>query len=135
MMQQCISRVKSPSDNARVHNPFDPTPRDPRAVILATYPVRGFNSIRALAIAAGVPQPTLSRYMSGATKDMELDNFRAIARALDLTVGQLLGEVPIHADPRVDHVLHVMERLSGPGRDALIATANALAITLGEPDQ
>lgn len=130
-MHQCITPVKSARQNAAVHNPYSSN-TDPRAIITSLYKTRGFRSIRALAIAAGIPQPTLSRYMKGDTQDMGLGHFRAIADALELTVSQLLGETPIHDDPRVDRVLRVMERLPGPGRAALVATANALADSLEE---
>ena len=131
MMHHCIIRVNHGRDNPSVHSNFR-IERDPRAIIEQLYPARGYRSIRALAIAAGISQPTLSRYMTGETHDMGMANFRAVADALEVTVSQLLGETPIFADPRVNAVLRVMERLPDPGKDAMIATANALSKSMGD---
>jgi transcriptional regulator with XRE-family HTH domain len=123
---------QAPHDNSAVHNPYEPQ-RDPREIIEDLRVSRGYRSNRALAIAAGVQQTTLSRYMAGETKDMEMANFRAIADALEVTVSQLLGETPIFSDPRMNTVLRVMERLPDVGRDAIVATANALCKSMGDP--
>lgn len=130
MMHQRIISVNTPSHNACVHSYRQEA--DPREIIAKLLPLRGFRSVRALAIAAGVSQPTLSRYMAGITKDMDLANFRAIAHALDVTMAQLLGEASLFEDDRVGNVVRAMGQLNDAGKDALIATANALAKTLGD---
>ena len=130
-MHQRIIPVNRATYDARVNRTPFAAP-DPRQVIQDLYPARGFRSLRALAIAAGVPQPTLHRYVSGQTQDMDMANFRAIANALGVTVSELLGEVPLVGDKRISGVLKVMERLPDAGKDALVATANALAASLGD---
>lgn len=60
---------------------------------------RGFHTVKALAVAAGVPQPTLHRYLSGEHHNMSVEHFVAVARALGVTVSELLGEVPLASAP------------------------------------
>lgn len=88
---------------------------------------RGIASPRALALRAGVSQPTLSRYLSGASADMEMQSWRQLARELGVTVSQLLGEQPIAPDDDIEYVLRAMERMPSDLRSAVAAAAEALA--------
>lgn len=99
----------------------------PRDIIRELIRRRGFASPRALALRAGVSQPTLSRYLSGQSEDMEMHTWRALARELDVTVSQLLGEQPLHQDSDIIHVLRAMETMPPNLRGALAAAADALA--------
>lgn len=103
---------------------------EPREIIRQLREKKGFTSDRALAIAAGINQPTLSRYLSGATDSMAIDNFRALAEVLDATVSELLGEVPIGAGGRVREVLRLLEALPEPEQQALLAAGKAMASVL-----
>lgn len=125
-MHQRITQVNPHCQNAGVHNHMRPV-GDSRQIIRQLLKSRGFNSPRALAITAGVSQPTLSRYLSGESDDMEMPTWRALADALEVTVSQLLGESPIGADPDIVSVTRAMERLPAPQRAALVAAANAMA--------
>lgn len=127
MMHQHITFVNLQPDNAGVNSHMSIRHGEPRQIIRTMLKSRGFRSQRALAIAAGVSQPTLSRYLAGDTDDMELQSWRALAGALDLTISQLLGESPILRDPAVDAVVRAMERMPEQHRAAIVAAANALA--------
>ena len=109
-MHERITLVKPRADNAAVHSSGE---RDPRDIIRALIDKRGFNSPRALALAAGVSQPTLSRYLARETEDMEMPSWRALAAALQVTVSELLGETPLMGDSAnaVRRHLQVMESL------------------------
>lgn len=129
MMHQRITAVNPIANNAPMHDRYATT-QDPREIILRLSAERGFTSARALALAAGLKQPTLSRYLAGTTKDMEMQNFRLLAETLGVTVSQLLGESPLFLDPRIDKVVRAMESLPEYGKDALSATAAALKLNL-----
>jgi transcriptional regulator with XRE-family HTH domain len=79
-----------------------------------------------LADACGVAQPTISRFLKGESQSMGLDKLEAIAGALGVTLGQLIGELPISANSRVATVLRAMEVLPDYKRDILAATATTL---------
>jgi transcriptional regulator with XRE-family HTH domain len=133
MMHQCIAAVNTCANNARMHTGYH-LEHDPRKIILRLSAARGFKSARALALAAGLNQPTLSRYLADTTKDMEMQNFRNLANTLGVTVSQLLGESPILHDPRIDGVIRAMESMPEAGIDALYATAAALKAKLKADD-
>jgi len=67
----------------------------PRALIEQLRSDRGFKTVAALAKAAGIPQPTLSRYLSGRHASMHPEHWVSLAGALGVTVSELLGETPI----------------------------------------
>lgn len=106
---------------------------DSRKIIDALRIARGFTSARALAIAADIPQPTLSRYLAGTSETMELQNWIALANTLEVTVSQLLGEVPIDLDPKILQVTQIMDRLEEWQREVMVMTANAMAAALPPP--
>lgn len=91
---QTHHRRKTTAQNAPVHS-YAQAPRDPRDIIEELLVKRGFRSLRALAMAADVQQPTLHRYMNRKTDTMDVNNFLAIAQALGITLSELMGEVPL----------------------------------------
>ena len=130
-MHQSIKPVKHCPHNASVHmSDAYTTVMDPRKVIKKLMEREGFKSDRAAAIAAGISQPTLNRYMTGKSEDMEVASWRALARLFDVTVSQLLGETALDSDPQVQSVIRAMERLPAAEREALVAAANAMAASI-----
>lgn len=125
MMLQNIKTVNRRPQNASVHR--RPPPTDPRKIIESVRLARGFPSVRALALAADVQQPSLSRYLAGKSADLEMATWRALADTLGVTVSQLLGEQPLETDAHVATVLRAMERLPEAERYALAAAAAAMA--------
>lgn len=104
-----------------------PSSADPRQIINDLRVKRGFTSTRALATAAGISQPTLSRYMNGTSDVMEVANFWALARVLDVTLSELLGEVPLSNGGRVAEMARIMRTLPESSQRAIIAAAKAMA--------
>jgi len=99
----------------------------PREVIERLRQAKGFPSLRALSVAAGISQPTLSRYMAGTTDAMGMDSFVALAECLEVTVSELLGEVPIDSGTRrLRELMSIMEQLPEPERAALLAAGQAM---------
>lgn len=82
-----------------------------------------------LAAETGVPQPTISRFLSGTNNSMELENLHALARALDSSVSALLGEIPLVADAKIARVARVMETMAEYKKDAVVAVVNSLVDT------
>jgi predicted XRE-type DNA-binding protein len=76
---------------------------------------------------SGVPQPTISRFMNGETQFMQLDNLAALAKALDSTVAEIIGERPLQVDLRTRRVLKAMEVLPDYKKEVLVNTAETLA--------
>lgn len=88
---------------------------------------KGDISDNAIARLAGVPQPIISRFLSGDTQWMTLDNLAAIAQALDSSVAEVIGERPVSDDPKVRRVLKAMQDMPEYKKDALVGSAEALA--------
>lgn len=132
MILERITCARGAPQNADVNrNPY--SHGHPRDIIRRLRDLRGFASDRALALAAGIPQPTLSRYLSGVSQDMELSNFAAVAGALDVTVSELLGEVPLGLNLKAREIVRILERLPEPEQAALVAAGAAMAAALGKP--
>lgn len=102
-------------------------PADPRDVIARLRDARGFKSDRALAIAAGIQQPTFARYMSGQSRTMEVANFQALALTLGVTLSELLGEVPIASSVVVRELSKLLATMSNDQREQLLRVAKALS--------
>lgn len=128
MILQRITTASGLANNAFMHI------RDPRAIIRELRSKRGFTSDRALAIAAGIPQPTLSRYLSGKAETMELASFQALARTLGVTVSELTGEVPIDDRPDAKRWTAVLSQLDETSEAALYAAAMAMAASRPKPN-
>jgi len=112
-------------ENALVHNEY--SIREPRKLIEDLRVKLGFASMRALAIAADISQPTLSRYMAGTTDTMEMANFVKLAAVLEVTVSELLGEVPLSSGSKIRELAKIMDSLAEPEREALLAAGRAMA--------
>lgn len=108
-----------------MHNPYSLP--EPRQVIEELRVKRGFASSRALAIAAGISQPTLSRYLAGTSENMGIASFVALAKVLEVTLSELLGEVPISSRKEVRELTRIMDALAEPERQALLAAGRAMA--------
>lgn len=128
MILQRIVGASCFENNARMHQ------ADPRDIIRQLRDKRGFTSDRALAAAAGLPQPTLSRYLSGQARTMELASFQALARVLEVTVSELTGEVPLDERSDVRRLSSIYEDLDEPAKAALLAAAAAMAASQGKRD-
>lgn len=128
MMRHRIGPRQASADNTFSDMKYDA--RDSRQIIEALRVARGFTSARALAIAADIPQPTLSRYLAGTSETMELQNWIALANTLEVTVSQLLGEIPLDLDPKIVQVTRIMDRLEEWQREVMVMTANAMAAAL-----
>lgn len=111
--------------DAFMHRPSAPV--DPRANIRRLRESKGFTSDRALAIAAGIAQPTLSRYLAGTTDSMDFANFQALASVLDVSVSELIGEVPMGSESRLKELLDIMNNLPEQERKAWLAAGHAMA--------
>jgi transcriptional regulator with XRE-family HTH domain len=101
----------------------------PRDIIKKLMVSRGFASGRGLALAAGVQQPTLARYLKGTSDTMEMETFAALADALGVTVSELIGETPLSDGGRMKQLLALVEKLPEPQQDALIAVGKAMSET------
>lgn len=99
---------------------------DPRERIRELRVARGFRSDRALALAAGLEQPTLARYLSGKTKEMTVENLEALARTLKVTLSELMGEVPLSSRAIVGEAEAVLRQLSDDQLRQVIDVARAL---------
>jgi transcriptional regulator with XRE-family HTH domain len=129
-----LARITSASGarkNARVHNPYKLG--DCREIIERLRIERGFTSVRSLAIAAGIPQPSLHRYLAGGSETMELASFGALARVLDVTLSELLGEVPISSRKEIHELRRIMDALAEPEREALLAAGRAMVEVTKRP--
>jgi transcriptional regulator with XRE-family HTH domain len=93
MILESIGCATPPRENAPVHKYV--TQRDPRDIIKALQEKHGIASVRQLAIKAGIQQPSLSRYLNGQSKTMEVESFQALAELFGVTVSELLGETPM----------------------------------------
>lgn len=83
-------------------------------------------SQRRLAELAGIDQPSLNKYLNGQTQDIMAGNLVSIAGALGVSVAYLAGESP-ERDAKVATVVRAMEALPDYMKDAVVATAAALA--------
>lgn len=80
----------------------------------------------ALAREVGLPQPTVSRFLKGDSKTMEVENFQAIAMFFGLTLSELLGEVPIGARGDLRDIHRIGSMLSAEKRSTWARIGRAL---------
>ncbi len=92
-------------------------------------------SERALAIAAGMSQPTLSRFLSGKTEDLTASNLKNIADALGCLTSHITGEIALHADGRTNDLVVVMEKLPDWAREMTLQNAKSLLKSLPPPPE
>ena len=126
MILQRITHASPQRHNAAMHD--QPNSSVTRETIKRLRIERGFPSDRALAIAAGLNQPTLSRYLKGESATMELASFQALCRIFNLTLSELMGEVP-YASPAAREVIKLMAQLDEPQREQILRVARALTRT------
>ena len=87
----------------------------------------GISSERSLALACGMDQSTLNRFLSGKTDNLRLEHLLALAHYFEITVSQMIGETPIIQDHKLAAVIRVMENLPEYKKDVLVATSAALS--------
>lgn len=97
-----------------------------REVILALQAAHGYRSTRALAAAAGIPQPTLSRFLKGTSQTMEVDSFQALSRLFGVTLSELLGEVPLGSSVPAREVTRLFADMTPTQQEQLLRIAQAL---------
>jgi transcriptional regulator with XRE-family HTH domain len=135
MIHECITPPAPCLQNASVHTDMATQHKHPREIIEELRKARGFPSQRALALAADISQPTLSRYLAGKTDDMDTRHWVALAQALETTVSQLLGEVPLQHDSlKVQELEVIYLNLRPDLQGALLATARALSNSTDSTD-
>lgn len=113
------------AQNARVHS-YTAAQADPRTIIEILREKRGFKSLRALALAAGVPQPTLQRYMTRKTDTMDVNSFLALANALGITLSELFGEVPLSSGGTVRELQRLAVELTETQLEQLLEIGRLL---------
>lgn len=125
MIHQCITFATDFLQNAEMHDkpPFG----EARQIIRTLSEQHGFKSLRALALAAGIPQPTLSRYMAGTTETMDAENFYLIARTLGVTLSELIGEVPLQSSLTVRAVMRLMSEMPNDVQEQFLRLGKALS--------
>lgn len=129
MILQRIMSARGRQDNAEVHHPY--SAGHPRDIIERLRQLRGYSSTRALALAAGIPQPTLSRYLKGTSETMEVASFQALAKVLDVTMSELLGEIPLSSGGALRELTQLLGELPEPEREAWLAAGRAMAKVTG----
>jgi transcriptional regulator with XRE-family HTH domain len=118
-------RRKPADENAGLHK-YRTSPVDPRGIIEDLRVKRGYTSLRALAMAAEVPQPTLQRYMTRKTDSMEVSSFMALAHTLGVTLSELLGEVPLSQGGMLRELHHAACDLTDSQLQQLVQIARVL---------
>ena len=76
---------------------------------------------------SGIPQPTISRFLNGESKAMELETLSDICKALDITIAEIIGEHPIYLDDKARRVVRAMESLPDYKKQVIVTTAETLA--------
>ncbi len=76
---------------------------------------------------SGVPQPTISRFLSGETGSMQLDTLWSICGALGVSVAEIIGERPVELDDKARRVVKAMENLPDYKKEVVVSTAETLA--------
>lgn len=100
---------------------------DPRAIIQELRRQRRYRSVRALAIAADIAQPTLQRYLAGKTAEMDLSAYVRLSHALGVTMSELLGEVPLSNSSVAREASRILEALSPERQSQWLRIGNVLA--------
>lgn len=123
MIPQSIAFAKDSPQNAEMHK--HGIQRDPRDIICDLQAQHGIGSVRQLALKAGIQQPSLSRYLKGQSKTMELESFQALAAVFDVTLSELLGETP-RASNLVREVLRLLANMNEPTQEQWLRVGKAL---------
>lgn len=109
---------------------------DPREIIESLRVAKGFRSLRQVSEQAGISQPTLSRFMNGTTKEMDLASLQALCRLFGVTLSELLGEVPLSSSSAVREVQRALTRMTDDQQQQLARIAQAMLppATRDKPD-
>lgn len=128
VMRDCImhhyARTHQPLDAASNNSGMQEKTRENLTKLMAE---NGIGSERSLAIACGMDQSTLNRFMSGKTDNLRLEHLVALAHYFDITVSQLIGETPMEQDQKLITVMKAMQTLPEYKKDVLVATSAALS--------
>lgn len=83
-------------------------------------------SLRQVALQAGIGQPTLQRYMTGVTDELELRTLRAVGKLFGVTVSELIGEVPLLSDVPTRSIITMLAAMTLAQREQLVRVAKEL---------
>lgn len=119
MMHACIQFGNHGIDNAQMHD-------QTREIIAKLMAHKRWNE-PTLAEKSGVNQSTINRFLSGKTDEASFQTIQGIAHALGVTVSQLIGEVPVEADDKIQRVVLLMQAMPEYKKDVLVAAGDALA--------
>lgn len=96
--------------------------------IKALMKLRDIPNFTELARLSGVAQPTLQRFNAGTHESINFQALEKIAATLDVPASRLFDDrYSLPADEREASVLLAMEALPDWGKDALLASAKAMA--------
>lgn len=107
---------------------FDPTRL---AKTLHTLLQQARLSANQLADIIDVPQPTITRIISGETTKPRIDTLCKLADHFGITVSQLIGETPLAADQGLAELETAYQQLSAYKRNTALSIVRAIA---AEPD-
>lgn len=89
-------------------------------------------SMREIAIKSGIPEPTLEKIFSGATKSPGVNTIQSLVHALGYTLNDLDGKPKkispsmAEAAPGEDHIIALYRKLNHEGQEKLIDYADDL---------
>lgn len=84
-------------------------------------------SERQLAIDCDMSQSTLNRFLSGKTEALDFLHLQRIAQHFQITISQLIGEVPMEIDPKVQAVISAMKEMPEYQKDMIVAASSSLS--------
>lgn len=84
-------------------------------------------SERALAIACGMSQATLNRFLSGRTQSLDVYRLRSLSKYFSITISQLIGEIPLQVDPKINAVERAMSLMSDEKKNELMSISNSFS--------
>ncbi|HYF16303.1 MAG TPA: helix-turn-helix transcriptional regulator [Ramlibacter sp.] len=95
--------------------------------------VKGIPNYNVLAELSEIPQPTLSRFKSGIHGSISFENLEKLAQVFGVEPARLMARSPdAWADQKVAKVVLAMEKLPDWGKDAVVATSEAMLNTAGD---
>lgn len=104
-----------------------------REIIRTLMAEHGIRSERQLALSCGMDQSTLHRFLSEKTDTLSFAHIQALAQYFEVTVSQLIGELPLEEDQKIRTVMKVMESLPEYKKYVIVATSQTLATTGNGP--
>ena len=88
-------------------------------------------SANQLAEKLALPQPTITRITSGETTKPRIDTLCKLAEFFHVSVSQLIGEAPLHADPALVAIEMDYHQMSAQKRNTVRSIVHTIA---SEPD-